>query len=192
MRIIAGVAKGNQIFAPKGQDTRPTQDRVRESLFNILQSEIPGASVLDLFAGSGALALEAVSRGAEEAVMVDSGAEAMNCIQRNIAKLGFGEKVQTLKCDWRAALHQLHSDKRAFDLVFLDPPYQMLDTAGIIEDILEAGLLRPKALMIVEHRKGMEPKLMSPFHSRRKRKYGDTEISFFDYEQDADAEVEEG
>ena len=86
MRIIAGRARGTQLLAPKGMDTRPTQDKVKESLFSMIQWDVPDACVLDLFAGSGALALESLSRGAQEAVLVDKSREALDCIRKNIAK----------------------------------------------------------------------------------------------------------
>lgn len=180
MRIISGSAKGSQIFAPKGQDTRPTQDRVRESLFNILQGDVPGATVLDLFAGSGALALEAVSRGAARAVAVDHAQDAVVCIQRNIAKLGFGEKVEVLACDWRQGMQRLRAKGYAFDLVFIDPPYAM-GSQEVCQALGEAGLLRQGALLAVEHRRGAWPAPAGPFARRSTRGYGDTEISFLEY-----------
>ncbi len=180
MRIISGSAKGSQIFAPKGKDTRPTQDRVRESLFNILQGDVDGAIVLDLFAGSGALALEAVSRGAERAVAVEHAQEAVVCIQRNIAKLGFGDRMEVLAGDWRQALPRLRGRGLLFDLVFLDPPYAM-NTQGVCGALEEAGLLQEGALLVVEHRRGARPALAGAFSLRSTRGYGDTEISFFDY-----------
>ena len=181
MRIIAGSAKGSQIFAPKGQSTRPTQDRVRESLFNILQGDVEETVVLDLFAGSGALALEALSRGAVEAVLVDVGQEPMLCIQRNVAKLGFEDRARLIKCDWQAALQQLSGQGKRFHLVFLDPPYHMTNTLEIIECLVSAGLLEQGALVVVEHRLGIEPAEHPLFQKRKKRSYGDTEISFLDY-----------
>ena len=107
MRIISGTARGAQLFAPKGMDTRPTTDKVKESLFNMLQGEVPGATVLDLFAGSGGLSLEALSRGADRAVLVDQSREAIGCIRRNVEKLRFGDRVQLLNCDWQQAVHRL-------------------------------------------------------------------------------------
>ena len=123
MHIIAGQRRGAQLFAPKGMDTRPTQAKVKESLFNIIQFYVPDARVLDLFSGSGNLALEALSRGAETAVMVDMDREAAACIRRNVEKLRFESCTQLLKCDWRQAVMQLKTGGCApFELVFLDPP----------------------------------------------------------------------
>ena len=181
MRIIAGRAKGSQIFTPKSRDTRPTQDRVRESLFNILQGDVPGATVLDLFAGSGALALESISRGADKAVTVDHSHDADACIRRNAAKLGFADQIEVLKCDWRASVSVLQRRKMQFDLVFLDPPYNMTETPEICECLEAAGLLFGEALIVIEHGKGCEPVMNSPFIKQDMRTYGDTEISFFTY-----------
>ncbi len=181
MRMIAGSARGSQIYAPKGQDTRPTQDRVRESLFNILQGMVEGAAVLDLFAGSGALALESVSRGAAQAVAVDMAQDAVVCIQRNIAKLGFEDRVRVMKCDWQKAAAKLKEQGKRFDLIFLDPPYRMTETGGICDRLAELGLLAEEALLVIEHRKGLPPSPGPAFALHRTKGYGDTEISFFTY-----------
>src|SRR5262249_58441948 len=118
VRIIAGSRKGARIFAPKGIDTRPTGDRVREAAFNLI-GPVEGASVLDLFAGSGAMGLEALSRGADSAVFVESDREACRTIDRNLTKLGLSGAV--VLC--RDALQVLASDRRTYDLVLCDPPY---------------------------------------------------------------------
>lgn len=190
MRIIAGSAKGSQIFAPKGQETRPTQDRVRESLFNILQGSVEGAKVLDLFAGSGALALEAVSRGAEAAVMVDQAQDAVVCIRRNVKKLGFENRARVLKCDWQKAARQLLEAGSRFDLVFLDPPYRMAETGEICERLAELGVLLDGALLVIEHRRDAKPALNESFFLKSARSYGDTEISFCVYQEKKSMERE--
>lgn len=133
MRIIAGRARGRTIDTPVGMDTRPTLDRVRESLFNILQPHVMDARVLDLFAGSGALALEAVSRGALSAVLVDHDKAAVTCEQRNIDKLGFSSQTTVLHTAWENALQTLKRQNLCFDMVFLDPPYVMQDLTAVTE-----------------------------------------------------------
>jgi 16S rRNA (guanine966-N2)-methyltransferase len=183
MRIIAGEARGRTIAAPRGQDTRPTQDYVRESLFNILRSDVPGASVLDLFAGSGALGLEALSRGAESAVFADVASEAVACVRRNVEALGFEEKAEIMRGDWQAALARLAGEGRHFSLVFLDPPYRMEDTAAQCARMAERKLLSENALVVIEHRHGCEPKPDARFTPRDARRYGDTEIHFFTYRE---------
>ena len=125
MRIIAGEAKGRKLYAPGGEDTRPTADRIRESVFGILGSRTQGARVLDLFGGTGALALEALSRGAAGATIIDSNVKAVACIRRNAeAVLGAecSTRAEIIRADYRKAIERLTG---AYDLVFLDPPYRM-------------------------------------------------------------------
>lgn len=182
MRIIAGKARGTQLLAPKGMDTRPTQDKVKESLFSIIQWDVPDACVLDLFAGSGALALESISRGAQEAVLVDKSRDALDCIRKNIAKLRVEEQTTVLSCDWEQALNQLNRSGKAFDLVFLDPPYRMTDLGSICSRLLELSLLRPDAVLVLEHRTGSEPAMPEEFVPIKERSYGETQIHFYRWE----------
>ncbi len=149
MRIIAGEARSRVIEAPKGLDTRPTLDRVRENLFNIIAQRVPDARVLDLFAGSGALALEALSRGAETAVLVDHDREAHRVECENADRLGYTNQARVLLCDCRQALARLEREYARFDLVFLDPPYAMEDLTQVTEALLP--LLAEDALVITEH-----------------------------------------
>ncbi len=179
MRIIAGEARGRTLIAPKGQDTRPTQDHVRESLFNILMHDIPGARVLDLFAGSGALALEALSRGAESAVLVDNAAEAVQCIHRNVETVRVQERATVLKSGWEEALRRLAAEGQTFTLVFLDPPYRMTDTGEQCVRLAQQKLLVEDALVVIEHRKDVSPVLDGRFTPRDERRYGDTAIHFY-------------
>jgi 16S rRNA (guanine966-N2)-methyltransferase len=183
MRIIAGSARGRPICAPRGQDTRPTQDYVRESLFNILQRDVPDARILDLFAGSGALGLEALSRGAETAVLADTAAEAITCIRRNVDTLGFADSVTVSRGDWQATLNRLAGEGRRFNLVFLDPPYRMEDTAGQCARMADLCLLENGALVVIEHRRGCAPVPDARFTQRDARCYGDTEIHFFTFSE---------
>ena len=185
MRIIAGFARGRTIIAPKGQDTRPTQDHVRESLFNILQRDIPDANVLDLFAGSGALGLEAVSRGASEATLVDCSTDAIQCIRQNVETLHAEAQVHVVKCDWKTALTKLAADHRQYSLVFLDPPYRMTDTPTQCAMMGDINLLQPGAVMVIEHHKDHEPNLDTRFMMRSARQYGDTMIHFYVYQEEA-------
>lgn len=181
MHIIAGERRGAQLYAPKGMDTRPTQAKVKESLFSMIQGYVPEASVLDLFAGSGSLALEALSRGAANAVMVDMDREAQSCIQRNIEKLRYQDRTLLLRSDWRQALGQLRG--RKFDLVFLDPPYRMTELQEFCCVMADTGLLAEDAMLVLEHRTGVEPKLDQRFTLYKQRAYGDTEIHFYLYEE---------
>ena len=183
MRIIAGERKGAQLTTPRGMDTRPTQAKVRESLFSMIQAYVPEARVLDLFAGSGALALEALSRGAGSAVLVDRDREAAACIRRNIEKLRF-EAVATLCCcDWRQALAQIQAlNAELFDLVFLDPPYRLLELEQCCQALAERQLLKEGAMLVLEHRADVTVCLDERFSLVKQRAYGDTEIHFYQYQ----------
>lgn len=180
MRIISGEARGRTLYAPKGQETRPTSDKIRGSLFNIIGSRVQDARVLDLFGGTGALALEALSRGAESAVIVDSSREAQRVIDRNargVLKDGFDYRVRLICADYRSAIGALSG--RLFDLVFLDPPYRMAEAYGeALSRLYAADMLAPGCLIVLERaRKAVVP-LPEPFSAFDTRLYGDTAVDF--------------
>ena len=179
MRIIAGSARSRTILAPEGRDTRPTLDRVRENLFNILMRRVPEARVLDLFAGSGALSMEALSRGAAHATLVDIDRAAIRCIQQNITALRFTEETRVLPSDWKAAVTLLKQEGAKFDLVFLDPPYKMHDLTEVSQALIP--LLAEDALVVVEHEVRTMPALSEGFDMTDTRKYGIVGVSFFRY-----------
>lgn len=181
MRIIAGVRKGAQLFAPRGMDTRPTQAKIRESLFSILQVDVPDADVLDLFAGSGALALEALSRGARSAVMVDADREAADCVRRNIDKLAMGDKATLYRCDWKQGLQKAKQDGLRFDMVFLDPPYRMTNIDEFLSALAYNGLLLKDALAVWEHASGVPMPSDKRFELVKSREYGDTAIDIYQF-----------
>ena len=182
MRIIAGEARGRRLFAPEGDETRPTADRVREALFNIIRAEVEDAAVLDLFAGSGALALEAISRGAKSAVLCDRSPKAVQAIRRNVDLMRAGDKTAILPGDWQKALS---AGGGKFTLVFLDPPYRMTDVyAEAARRLHEAGRLADGALLVMEHDAsspvgGIEP----PFAVEDERKYRDTALTLVRYRE---------
>lgn len=178
MRIIGGQARGRTLVAPAGERTRPTQDYVRESLFNILREDVPGARVLDLFAGTGALALEALSRGAAYAVLVDSDRAACACIRSNMERVRAVERCRMLFCDYRQAIRRLGEQGERFDLVFIDPPYRMENTGEICAALYESGLLLPDCLLAVEHKDTSPPRLDGRFAVVDRRSYGETRITF--------------
>lgn len=176
MRIIGGEARGRTIFAPDGLDTRPTSDRVRESLFSIIAPHIPGAAVLDLFAGSGALGLEALSRGAERAVLNDMARSANKTILRNIAIVRAEDRARVMCLSWEAAITALRGEK--FSLVFLDPPYRMHEIYERVPSVLLTnGQLAADALIIMEHDLRHEITVPEGFILLDQRKYGDTKVS---------------
>ncbi len=186
MRVIAGEKKGHPLYAPKSFFTRPTADRVREALFNILGPIPEEARVLDLFAGSGALGLEALSRGAKEAVFVEESREACQVIQKNAHGLGFQPQVKLMQ---EPVLNALRHLPGKFHLVFIDPPYQSnlaQQTLAFLEQAANR-LLFPEAMIVVEYfskRSSGQVALQSAYGHLLLydiRTYGQTGISFYEY-----------
>ena len=178
MRIIGGSARGRSIVAPAGSKTRPTQDYVRESLFNIIRWDVQDARVLDLFAGTGALSLEALSRGAKEAVLIDMDRDACNAIKKNMETSRLGDQCRLIERDYRQATDALAREGAKFDVVFIDPPYKMENTGEMCAELYDKGLLADEFLIVVEHKRGLAPLLDLRFEAYDLRKYGDTEITF--------------
>lgn len=190
MRIIAGTMRSRTIVAPKGNETRPTLDRTRESLFNIIAGNCPEAKVLDLYGGSGALALESVSRGAECAVVCDCSRDAAKAIRQNIESLRVGDKVRFLMMQDLQAVQLLGREKAQFDLVFLDPPYR-LSTDPACKAMADAGILMADALVVIEHDVRVTPSPDARYTLIDKRQYRDTAISFYHF-SDKNTEEEHG
>ena len=178
MRIIAGEFRSRRLKAPEGMETRPTADKVREALFSILASRVPGARVLDLYAGSGALALEALSRGAQSAVLAECAPRACRVIQENILALSCSERARLLRSSDASAMAALEKERAAFDLIFLDPPYK-LDTAPVCARLCGKGLLAPGGLIVVEHSRQTPPQVLAPLELCGRREYGITGLSFY-------------
>jgi|SRR5579862_4489465 len=174
MRVIAGELGGRRLAAPRGRDTRPTSDRVREALFSVLGS-VEGLRVLDLFAGSGALAIEALSRGASAATLVDRAQAAVAAIERNLGGLGLQAEVRRQSA--AAFLRSASDDARQYDLVFLDPPYRLAsELAGELSAALP-GVLAPEARVIAESDRRAPLSLELPLLNERR--YGDTLIRIY-------------
>lgn len=148
MRIISGKHRGTKLYTLEGLDTRPTLDRVKEPLFSIINFDLPEAIVLDLFAGSGALGLEAISRGANKVTFCDKAKKAIDIINKNIEKLKAQDKVQVINKDYLVALESLKGQK--FDIIFLDPPYETDFAEKAIQKIAECGLLSKDGKIIIE------------------------------------------
>lgn len=171
MRVIAGSRRGARLVAPPGRDTRPTGDRVREAVFSILGS-VAGELALDLFAGSGALAIEALSRGAAEATLIDSSLEAITAIERNLGALGLTAEVH--RADALRFLERARNGARQYDLVFLDPPYRHASTLGGKLSTALAPVLAPDARVVAESDRRAPLELELPLSDERR--YGDTLI----------------
>lgn len=150
MRIIGGTMRGTKLYTLEGLNTRPTLDRVKESLFNILNFKLQDAVVLDLFSGSGTLGLEAISRGAEKAVLCDSSKEAYKVIINNVEKVRAKEKVKVYNLDFEKCLEKVFDEKYKFDIVFLDPPYESEYYKKSLEKIYELELLSEDGIIILE------------------------------------------
>ena len=172
MRVIAGAHKGRRLTAPPGRTTRPTSDRVREALFSILGARVVGARVLDLFAGSGALGIEALSRGADAVTFVDDDPAAVRAIRANLAGI---DGAEVLRRDARNALQTARGDARQYDLVFLDPPYRHAETLGRTLGEAVAAVLAPDGLAVSESDR-RSPLDLPPLTIDDERRYGDTLI----------------
>jgi 16S rRNA (guanine966-N2)-methyltransferase len=177
MRIVAGSFGGRRLHPPKNRAIRPTSDRVREAIFSIIAEQIFDAKVLDLFAGTGAMGLEALSRGASQAVLVDQRAEAVRLIRVNVELCGMQDRVTVMQSPVVQALRRLGKDGRSFDLVFMDPPYGRGDIETTLALLDEAAA--PGALLIAEHhKKDSLPERSGKWTKTQDRKYGDTVVSF--------------
>lgn len=182
MRIVAGTAKGRALEGPKptSRHIRPTADRVRETLFNILGQWLDGHAVLDLYAGTGALGLEALSRGAGKAVLVDQDREALGLCRQNTDHLGFTAQAEILSLPVARAVETLGKRGTKFDLIFADPPYAARVVEGVLEQVARAGVLAPGGTVIVEHdKREPAPESHEGFSRVDERRFGDTVVSFF-------------
>ena len=179
MRVIAGVHGGRRLRAPAGLDTRPTSDRVREALFSVLGAEVEGARVLDLFAGSGALGIEALSRGAAEATFVDAAEASVRCVRSNLEALGLRAEVR--RGDAAAFLKSASVRGHVYDLVFLDPPYSSAARVGAELSPRLPDVLTPGATVVCESARRQPLALDLPL--RDERRYGDTLIRIHDSRQ---------
>ncbi len=175
MRVIAGRYGGRRLQAPRGAATRPTSDRVREALFSILGGRTAGARVLDLFAGSGALGIEALSRGAAEATFVDSAAPAIRAVKANLEAVGAEAEVR--RAEARRFLADASGAARQYDLVFLDPPYRLAREMGGALTTALPSVLAPEALVVAESDRRGPLGLDLPLVDERR--YGDTLIRIY-------------
>jgi 16S rRNA (guanine966-N2)-methyltransferase len=179
LRIIGGVRKGLPLFSLRGSSLRPTSGRVRESLFDIIGKEVAGARFLDLFAGTGAVGIEALSRGAASCLFVEKDRAAAAIVRRNLLTGGFGPRGGVIVGSLPAALSRLPPGER-FDLVFVDPPYEGPQGEETLRALGRSGSLAPACRVILEHRKSWEPPARSGcLCLRRSARYGDTVLSFF-------------
>lgn len=149
MRVIAGTARSMPLKTVKGLDTRPTTDKTKETLFNILQTDVPDSRFLDLFSGSGAIAIEALSRGAGHAVLVEQNVKAAECIRENLVFTKLMERAEIQKCDVLTALHRMEGQK-PFDVIFMDPPYNQELERQVLEYLKDSTLADEYTVIVVE------------------------------------------
>lgn len=177
MRIITGTARGVKLRAPEGLETRPTAEAAKEGLFSAIQFDISGRRVLDLFGGTGQLSLEALSRGAASAVIVDSAREASTVIRENAQKTKLMTHCRILTADWKEAVRVLKG-RETFDLIFLDPPYADGILDAVLAELLSAGLVAEDAILVCESERTGVPMPLEGFRQKLHR-YGRTHISIF-------------
>lgn len=185
MRIIAGVFKGRRLASVKGK-MRPTSDKVREAIFSILGVPVVEARVLDLFAGTGALGLEALSRGGQTVVFVEEHPASLAVLRRNIHDLGLSDRTKVLPLPVKAGLRKLAAREAVFDLAFLDPPYGGGLAAATLKDLEAAQILAPSARVVAEHsRRETLPEVVGALRGTDLRTYGDTRVAFYEIREDS-------
>jgi 16S rRNA (guanine966-N2)-methyltransferase len=180
MRVVAGEYRGRKLKSLSGDNTRPTTDKVKESIFNMIGPYLEGGQVLDLFAGSGGLAIEAVSRGAEHAICVDRSYPAIKIIRENIAITKQPEKFTVLKMDAKQALKEFAANQQQFDYLFLDPPYAKQELVLQLEQMLGDGILAPQSVVVCETAKEVDlPETVGTLVQSRRQIYGITAVTIY-------------
>ncbi len=176
MRVITGMARGRKLYEPVGSDIRPTTDQVKEAIFNIIQFDIEGRRVLDLFSGTGQLGIEALSRGAAEVVFIDSSRESVKLTQKNVDLINAGDRA---KVYCRDALGFLSSGEK-FDVIIMDPPYDTALLDDAIEAIIRFDILKDNGIMVCESAKDKPmPELSGPYSKGREYRYGKIKLTVY-------------
>lgn len=180
MRVISGSARGTHLKTLEGLNTRPTTDRIKESMFNLIQSYIYDKDILDLFSGSGGLGIEALSRGGSSAVFVEKHKKAVKIIEENLTKTRLLEKATIMNNDVEDALRRLSQNNRKFDLVILDPPYSKDLIIPVLKSLFEGELVEKEGIVVIEHEKSdiLEEDLFG-FQCIKTKRYGITSISIY-------------
>lgn len=182
MRVISGIARGRMLKSVKGQKTRPTLDRVKEAIFNVLSVKIPGCIFLDLFSGTGSIGIEAISRGAELVYFNDNSIEAINVIKENLATLNFNQKAKISKASGENLLIKFTQEKKKFTIIYLDPPYASDMVENCLAIISENDLILEKGVVVVETSSKNElPQVINRLTQVKTNTYGDTKISYWQY-----------
>ena len=184
MRVISGKARGLKLDTPKNLDVRPTTDRVKESLFNIINPYIRESNILDLFAGTGSLGIECLSRGAKNCVFVDKSKESIGIVKSNIKKARVENESVVFNLDFKDAVSRLQGQKSKFDVIFMDPPYYKEMFIDALEKIDNANLLDEDGIIVVEHdTKDILPDKVNRLEKTKDKKYGNTTLTFYKMEE---------
>ena len=182
MRVIAGTARSLPLKTPEGMDTRPTTDRIKETLFNMLQADIPGAVFVDLFSGSGGIGIEALSRGAKKAYFVENAPKAISCIQQNLSFTKLEDRAILLKQDAASALSSIF--EKEIDIIFMDPPYEAGLYTSVLERIAENGLLKAEGYLIAEGSSQIALTIPKGMKILREKVYKTTTLTFLCAEEE--------
>ena len=184
MRVISGKVRGLKLNAPKNDDVRPTTDRVKESLFNMINSYMMDSDILDLFAGTGSLGIECLSRGANKCVFVDNSKESLNIVKSNIKKARLENESTILNLEFKSAINTLGLKKQQFDVIFMDPPYYKNMFSDALSAVDNNNLLKEDGIIVVEHDTVDKfPDNMGRLYKSREKKYGNTTITFYKMEE---------
>lgn len=180
MRIISGSARGRTLKAVPGMGTRPTTDKVKEAIFSMIGPYFDGGEVLDLFAGTGGLSIEALSRGMSRAVLIDADKKALETVRHNLQAAGFAACAEVYRNDAVRALKALAKRGKTFDLVFIDPPYKMKVIPELLERLTDGGLLSGRAIVVLEHdAEDRHDTAYGDLRPTRRAEYGDTAITVY-------------
>ncbi|MBP1936472.1 16S rRNA (guanine(966)-N(2))-methyltransferase RsmD [Paenibacillus sediminis] len=183
MRVISGSAKGRALKGVPGMGTRPTTDKVKEAIFSMIGPYFEGGMALDLFAGTGGLGIEALSRGMDRAIFIDMEPKSIEVIRANLKSTGLAEKAEVYRNDAVRAIKALEKRSVSFDLVFLDPPYRLKHGDELMQLMDERGLLNPQAIVVLEYESSYEyPESFGHFVCQRKAIYGETAVSIYVYD----------
>ena len=181
MRIVAGDRKSIPLKSASGKNTRPTTDKVKESLFNIIGPYFSGGVVLDLFAGSGGLGLEALSRGAEHAIFIEKDPKSLEALRSNIAKCRYEHVTEVYKNDATRAIKTVVQRPQPFTFIFVDPPYAQVSYYDLVQELVEADMVTDNGVIVCEHDKSLTlPAAYGEFTCQRVEKYGDSMISIYE------------
>lgn len=184
MRVISGSARGLKLKSPEGMSTRPTLDRIKESLFNILAGDLFDAEFLDLFSGSGAIGIEALSRGACSAVFIDESRKSADIIKVNLKAARLEDKAEVINSDFISALSRLKGQGRRFDIIFMDPPYGKGLVQAAVKAVYEKGLLKNDGFIVAEQAIDDELPEAKGFEVFRVKEYKITKMTFLRYTED--------